>query len=587
MVSRSTISIEPARVTRPSSELAIIGLAGDEPAMGKQHGELTRELGGWEETFAFYRDMPRHILGGGHRDRRRRLMVGALQPLLKAGLARLDKARPEWTRARSEAFLRGLGRKAAEARTLLVLDLTQNVVGVLGRLGLMSTVRALAPPGACSSFAVWDEASEDGRLLHARNFDLLGVGIWERAPTVVFCNPTTGSAGGGLRYGFVATRGADIPGVTAFNEAGLVLSTHTRFHREVTFDGLGVADLGHLIASRATCLADAVAIASERRIASSWGIIVSSRRERSAVVIEAHAGRIGVHRPKPGASHLATTNRNRVGVMREGEVMPSQSWVRYSDGREAVLERALEGARGLGVGDAMALLASHEAGDVPGWERATGDCPAQTITIQSAVVDPEREVVWVSTGPAPTSKGPWVKVPWRWSGGPECRVITPQADEAPPAREDLRAATWVSSTRGEAYQHLVEAARLEAIGADEASVEAFVQRALELEPDDPSYRQLAGGLALRSGRFDEALEQLEAALTTERSDFRIAELHRWAAISARWADRPARAREHRQALEMAGLRGDRGRFSRWRDATLARRRHREIGVDFQLLSLTI
>src|SRR5262249_32304950 len=150
-------------------------------------------------------------------------------------------------------------------------------------------------------------------------------------------------------------------------EAGIVVSAHTRFHRDVTFDGLGIVDLGHLIAARATSLADAVAIAGEQRIASSWGVVVSSGRERRAIVIEAHAGRIAVHRPRPGASHLAVTNRNRVAVMKPGEIAPSPAWVMYAEGREAVLERRLDGARGLGVEDAMELLCSHEAGDVPGF----------------------------------------------------------------------------------------------------------------------------------------------------------------------------------------------------------------------------
>jgi hypothetical protein len=557
-------------MVRPSAELAIIHLSGDEITMGRQHGALTRELGGWEDNLSFYADMPRHILGGGRRDRGRQLLVRALAPLLAVGLERLERARPASLRARTDAFLKALGRAPAERRNVFVLDLAQNAIGVLGRWGLVHQAAALAPPGACSSFALWGEASEDGRLLHARNFDLLGIGIWERAPTVVFCTPTRG-----LRYGFVSTRGADVPGVTAFNEAGLTLSAHTRFHREVTFDGLGVVDLGHMIASRATSLADAVAIAIEQRIASSWGIVVSSAHERRAIVIETHAGRIAVHRPRPGARHLAATNRNRVAVMQRGELAPSEAWVRYSDGREAVLERHLEGARGLGVGDATRLLSSHEAGDVPGWERLTGDCPAQTITIQSAVVDPEREELWVSTGGAPTSKGPWVRVPWRWGGAAECRLVG--------AAGDARAlAAGTSGGREAAYAHLVEAARLEQISADEDAVEAALGRALALAPDDPSLRQLAGGLALRAGRFDDAIEHLEAAMESERSTFRIAELHRWASRAARWAGRSGRAREHRRDLgSRRDQSGSLGRLDGWS----ARWRHREVAVSFQLLSL--
>lgn len=567
---------QPMHSPNTSYPLAIMSLCGHEDELGRQHGELTRELGDWEAAHRFYAGLPGRILGSGRRDRGRALMVKALGPMIEAGLARLDRFRPAGLRARTEAFLSALGRPAGERRQVFVLDAAQNVVGILARLGLVHEAGRLAPPGACSSFALWGETSEDGRLLHARNFDLPGIGIWERRPTVVFCAPTRAAHGRGLRYGFIATRGADVPGVTAFNEAGIALSAHTRFHRAVTFDGLGVVDLGHLIAARATSLADAVAIASEQRVASSWGIVVSSARERRAIVIETHAGRIGVHRARPGATHLAVANRNRVPVMQPGEIAPSAAWVRYSDGREAVLERRLDGARGLGVPDAMALLSSHEAGDVPGWERATGDCPAQSISVQSVVIDAEREEVWVSAGGAPTSKGPWVRVPWRWSSGPEARVVA-EGSVAGPSDEGSRAA---------AYRSFMEGARLEGLRENEARVELAVAGAIALQPEDPSYRHVAGGLALRSGRPEEALIHLEAALATERSAFRRGELLRWASVAARWAGQTRRGNEHLGAL----LASDEPALREAQTAARrspSRRRHREIGVDLQLLSISL
>lgn len=560
--------------------LAVFGLAGDDTQLGHQHGALTRDLGDWEATHDFYAHLPAHILGSGRRDHGRALMVKALGAAITSGLTRLDRARPAHLRTRTEAFLSALGRPVADRRHVLVLDATQNVIGMLARWGLVREAGRVAMPGACSSFAIWGEASEDGRLLHARNFDLPGIGIWDRRPTLVFCAPRAGGRGRGLRYGFVAARGADVPGVTAFNEAGLTLSAHTRFHREVSFGGLGVVDLGHELAARATSLADAVAIASERRIASSWGIVVSSARERRAIVIEAHAGRIGVHRPRPGDSHLAVANRNRVPVMQPGEVTPSEAWRRYSDGREAVLERRLSGARGLGVDDAMALLSSHEAGDVPGWERATGDCLAQSISVQSVIVDAEREAVWVSAGRAPTSKGPWVRVPWRWTERPEVRIETaPGHDEG-----DVGDRPTIASPREAAYLAFMEAARLEGLRESEARVEAAMAEAIVHAPDDPSYRHIAGGLALRSGRPDEALAHLEVALDHERSAFRRGELLRWASVAARWAGRSQRADDHAAALMASSDPACRAAQLASR-RTPSRRRHREIGVDLQLLTI--
>lgn len=519
--------------------LPILTVAGDERAMGAQHGDLVRALGDFDGALAYYPTLPERMLSGGRRGVGRRLALDVLRPLLAAGLGRLDRARPDALRARTRAYLAALGRRPEDhARHLLAVDLAQNAIGILARLGLVPQreVRALASsmPGACSSFAAWGELTEDGRVLCGRNFDLRGIGVWDRQPVVVFCAPTDG-----LRYGFVTTRGADVPGITAFNEAGLTVAAHTRFHRRVTFDGLGVVDLGHLIARRARSIADAIAIASEARIASSWGLFVSSGRERTAVSIEVHADRVAVVPAAPGRAFHTCTNRYRAPIMTRGEVTPSPAWVRYSEGRQEVMERALGRAARITPRDAMSLLASREAGDVPLWQRSTGDTLCQSITVQSVVFDPDGGRLWIGRGAAPASLGPWTEVPWRWDG--------PAVSLAPPGRA---AGPPVSSAGAEApaawpgYDAFMEAARLEGEQAAPEQVAAALGCALAEAPDDPSYRQLAGGCALRAGHADEAIGHFERALAAERSPFRRRALGRWlerARDVARRARRPTPA----------------------------------------------
>ncbi len=568
----------------PGRALVVFDLAGNEAQMGRQHGELTREIGGFEDTMAFYGRLPIHILGSGRRDPGRTLAVRLLDKALVRGLRRLDDARPANLRERTTAFVAALGRPERERLAVVGLDGAQNAIGLLSRLGL--THGAVAPSGlafagACSSFAVWGGSSEDGRLLHARNFDLPGMGLWERGPTLVFCRPDQG-----LRYGFVATRGADTPGVTAFNEAGLTITAHTRFHRAVSFDGLGIVDLGHLIAKQARTIAEAVAIASAQRVASSWALVVSSALERKAAAIEIHAGRVALDMPRPGTSWFAATNRYQVPVMQTGEVAPSAAWIRYSDGRLAAMRRALEVRRGLSAADAMRLLASHEAGDVPGWTRATGDCLGQSISVQSVVVDPERGRIWVSTGDTPTSRGPWAEVPWTWDEGVGLREVRPSLDTPRGQAEDrLEGADYRTGASGEAYQAYLRAALLESQRGPEAMVQASIEEAVRIAPSDPSYRHLAGGVALRLGEFDHAYEHFMAAITTERSRFRIGELRLWASRAAQWAGRDSAAHEQRRTLGATNG-PETEAAKRALNQKMGRRAHREVGVDFQLLTLT-
>jgi len=557
--------------------LAIVQLAGDEREMGEQHGEITRALGDWEEALALYRSFPERILSGGHRGAGRGLALKLMAPLLARGLTTLERARPTALADRTRRFLRALGRPEGDARFILILDLIQNALGVLARAGVAPDVRVAARevaasfPGACSSFAAWGEASEDGRLLHGRNFDLPGVGVWERRPEVVFNTPPDD-----LRYGFGAPRRADVPGGTPLNEAGITLTAHTRFHRAVRFDGLGIVDLGHLIARRAKTLAEAIAIATSRPIASTWGLFVSSARERSAVSLEIHAGRVAV--VPPSAAWHTCTNRYRTPVMQRGEISPSPAWIRYSEGRQGSMERSFGRASRIKVAGAKALLGSREAGDTSDWSRATGDTLCQTISIQSVVVDPDREVIHVGCGDAPTSLGPWQAVPWRWSDTPGVEIVQPgQTQEAPAA------------PRWPGFEAFMAATRLEGDRAPIGEVDHALARALAEAPSDPSYLHLAGGSALRLGRPAEALAHFEAALEAERSDFRRGELHLWAMRAAAAADRgPARS-AHRRALSattephLAPAREAARRGVDRRDA----RAYRDLAADFQLLTLAL
>ncbi|HRE88399.1 MAG TPA: hypothetical protein PK095_04585, partial [Myxococcota bacterium] len=295
--------------------------------------------------------------------------------------------------------------------------------------------------------------------------------------------------------------------------------------------------------------------------------------------------------------------------MQPGEVAPSAAWVRYSEGRLNAMTRALEAiepGRGFEVADAARLLGSHVAGDeaVFGrlgasgtYTRATGDCLAQSISIQSVIVDPERQTIHVSTGDHPTSRGPWTPIRWTWGGAPSMTVVKSEVgpSDRPPRRTgsswdssggaealvptsggaprviaqdpteraeaprdgdlprgDLAGAAaqgpYFSGDGGRAYRSFLCASRLEIRRAPAELVREAMEAAVGLDPADPSYRQLAGGLALRSGDLRAALEHFEAALEHEPSAFRRAELLSWDAKVSRWAGLIGRERDRRRAL---------------------------------------
>ena len=503
---------------RPGVPLLVLDVGGSERDIGRAHGELVRGHGGADALLGFYPELPQHLLLGGLERGTERMVRRLGRPLLAEALRRMERARPEPFRARTRAFFEALGRPE-QARFLTVMDVFQNVVGLAGRLpigGFGRMARSATP--MCSTSVVWGAASADGTLRHARNFDFPGIGVWDPTPVVVFVSP---DEPGTLRHGFVTTRGADVPGVTVFNEAGLVLTAHTRFHREVTFDGAAVVDLGHEIARRARSLADAIRIARERRVASTWGLCVSSASERRAVVLELHAGGVEVVEPRRGEALLTCANRYRHPRMQVGEVAASPAWGEHSDARERRMRELLEAARARGgatVEDLWALLDDHVDPDAPGVPRTAGGVVRSASTVQSVVVEPEAGAIWVSVGRVPASAGPWQRIEWRWEGA-GARTVAP---------EGARGGRPVEP----AMEAFVEAVRIDVGTHDKPATAAALERAVGLSPADASLRLLAGGLSMRLGRVREAGAHFDAGLDSERAPFRRGQLLLWASRAA-------------------------------------------------------
>ncbi len=523
--------MKPTHARRAAHPLFVAQLHGTQREMGAQHGAMTRAAGEWQAVMGYYPRMPEILLGGNAP-----LARAAVRPIVEIGVNRLELGRDPELRDRTRAFLAALGLSPRKSRHYQAMDVFQNIVNMAGRLRLGPFAERLAEqaPAACSTLVAWGEASADGALKHARNFDFPGVGIWERGPAVVFCTPREG-----LRYGFVTVRGADVPAVSVFNEAGISITPHTRFHEGATWSGVCVVDLVHDVIRKARTLADAERLIRERPIASSWGLCVSSADEGRAASFEVCGAQVRAVLPGAGEHFLAVTNRYVDAEMQRGEVTISPAFVRNSDGRYALLRAA--GLRGgLTTAALQALLGSNEDFEVPGLERSVGGVPAQALSVHSVVIEPEISAVHVSVGPAPTGKGPWVAVPWAWGDAPGFRID----------RLDDSATLTVHDEghfdRGAQAQGLtafIEATAISSRGGDPRQAVALLEDAVRHDPLDPTYRLLIGGAHLNRGDWRGALGHFRAGLDHERSSFYRGQLLLWASRAA-----AAAADQHAAAL---------------------------------------
>ena len=533
--------------------LSMSRLAGTQEQMGAQHGRLAADDAA--RLFEFYRTMPERALVGGMRGPGGVVARAVARTLATAWQARLHRDRPRELAARTRAFVDAVleanpdaGDARAAMHAIATMDSLQNCVSLVarGRLGpfgnpLAARAAAAAMP-ACSTVIAWGETTETGELHFARNFDFPGIGVWDAAPAFTVCVPDRGQ-----RYGFFATRGADTPVVTVVNEAGLVFAPHTRWHRGVTFGGAMIVDLIHELARRAESLADAIAIAKQRPVSSSWGVAVGSARERAAIALEIAGPRVEIVRPAPGASYLVVTNRYRTPALQHGQIAASNAWAIHSDRRERRL-RQLVDTRTAPLDPAQLARFLGDRVDA-GLERHMGAIVAQSTNVHAVVVTPAQRRALVGIDRAPSCEGAWAELAWEWDGP----TGTWELDDAG-GGFTARVRDDVAAPHDAATRHVHAAARAYEHSHDVTTARGELERAIACAPDDPSLRLSAAWLAIEDGMPDRAVVHVHAGLARETDTYRRGQLLLWGARAARTTGEGSLAK--RWLDELARLPGD-------------------------------
>lgn len=525
-------------ITNPLLE---IRLKGTQSQMGHQYGEIISSQGGYHEMLDFYPRMAESLVLSGLPRRARKGPAQAIAAnLMQWAVNSLSKNRNEEYSGRMTAMLRAANVSPEVGKHMLVMDVFQNSIGVLGRLGALHiNDRALlhAIP-ACTSAVVWGSMSADGELMHARNFDFPGVGVWDKSPTIVYCTPDKG-----IPYAYIGARGADVPGITAFNAEGLSVTFHTRFHKDVDFSSMGVIDLGHDIVRQARTIAEAIEIVASRKVASTWGIMVTSAKEKNAAVIETTAKKCrvtwGQHDRHGQTNHYLHRD------LHDGEIATSAAWTPYTIDRMRLMDKFFRDAGergGASLTDMQNFLGCDYEVDMPGKSRMMGSLVGHVMSVQSVVFKLQSGIVSLSVGEAPTGWGPYLDLALNWSGD-ALRVIDL-------AKEKLSTVTapYRQNGKARAYEHFQRGYLMDFGGAPLEDVVKEMHRAAEFAPEDSSLQFVLGALALESKDNGGGLAHFNAALSLEESPYRIGQNLLWASRAAAALGQKSEAEDYRRRL---------------------------------------
>lgn len=141
----------------------------------------------------------------------------------------------------------------------------------------------------CSSFAAWNEKSEDGSLILGRNFDFYVNDAFAENKIIAFINPKEGH-----KFMMITWPGM-IGAVSGMNQEGLTITINASKSKIPLIAKTPISILTREILQHAATIDEAVAIAKKRKVFVSESIMVGSANDNKAVLIEVSPKKMDVY----------------------------------------------------------------------------------------------------------------------------------------------------------------------------------------------------------------------------------------------------------------------------------------------------
>lgn len=358
----------------------------------------------------------------------------------------------------------------------------------------------------CTSAIAWGDATQDGRLLHARNFDFYGVSQWPSAATVIFADPDEGQ-----RYVSVASAGVPLGGVTAMNEAGLTLTVHQHlFTDRARLGGTPTGLIGDRVMREAESLDDAEKILNEHDPIGCWTYVVTDGKTREVLCFEENPDHKAARRAGPNDDTFGYANVYVDDVLGETEVNLYPSYWRHNSNRHRRANELLENRSEPHTPASMAAILADHGGDEC---RISGGI-GMLMTVGSVVFRPEDGTVWVASGEAPVSFSEFVPFSL--------------ADEDRASNEDSIPAIDLDDVEREAFLLYRDAYLAYFDEADFSKARAKMREAVKLRPHDAMFAMLEGFLSLLLEDGPAALTAFDRAVREgHHHRERLATFHLW------------------------------------------------------------
>lgn len=241
----------------------------------------------------------------------------------------------------------------------------------------------------CTSFALKGNKSENGKLLVGRNFDFYVGDDFAEEKLILFLKPDKGHA-------FVSYSWAGFTGVASgLNKKGLSVTINASKSDLPTSSKTPISLLAREILQYAATIDEAIAIAQKRKTFVSEIIMVTSKIDRKAVLIEKSPTKIGVY--ESGTDELVCANHYQsqtflMDKINIDNIVESDSHYRY-----AKIRSLLSNKDSISINDAAFILRNQH--DINGDTLGMGNPRAvnQLIAHHSVIIQPEELMFYASS----------------------------------------------------------------------------------------------------------------------------------------------------------------------------------------------
>jgi hypothetical protein len=386
----------------------------------------------------------------------------------------------------------------------LLSELRMNLVKTMEERMLAQQAQA-----GCTSFAAFDEATPDGKLVMGRNTDYAGGGLWDTNPKVMFYEPEEGA-----RFVNVGSAGL-INCNSCMNEKGLCLGGHFLFLNDTRPDGVCFTFFELEIMKKASTIDEAVAIIKGNPRAGAFAFLLADGKTNEAAVVEVCAGAVGVRRAEGGVvweTNMATTDEIEPVDVFHRNGIGKNPFGRFERMRMLIDENLGEITPGLAaqfMGDHMDMCSDSM--------RPVGGIISQLTNVTSAVFSPADFNFWVADGLSPVCNNTYRGF----------NLMDELADDIPnggPA--DLAPNEYVNTDDFRSLRKYYDALVSSSIPpTDHGAALQKIEEAIAIRPGEATYRRVAAKILLKRGDAGVAAEHLEHVLEAVQSPSERAQAH--------------------------------------------------------------